>query len=246
MSTIVRGTRRTLPPILAAFVALLAVVALAGPAQAASYRYWSFWLGSTGTWVAAPVGPGEYPVVDRDVQGWRFGITADAPATPPDNAPVFADLCPALDAASPAAGQFRVAVVVDAGYRADAPTGEVPPADSISCVTVPEGATGNQALAAAVTVTDDQGMICSINGYPAAECTPEVADGDAAAAAQAASAESPNPAPLGASGSAAPSSAPTTANPLGPWGAIAGIAVVAALVVGAVGIARSRRRSDTE
>ena len=122
------------------------------------------------------------------------------PSQPPDNAPVFAALCPDLAAAGATSGQVRVAVVVDAGYAADAPTGQTPPGDVVSCVTVPEGSTGNQALAAAGAVTDDGGLICSINGYPEGECGNEVSDADAAAAATAAKDEQPNPAVVAAAG----------------------------------------------
>lgn len=83
--TIHSGTRRLISPLLAAALALLAVVAVSGTAQASAYRYWSYWQGSTGTWVAAMTGPGDYSVVDRDVQGWRFGITADLPSVPPED-----------------------------------------------------------------------------------------------------------------------------------------------------------------
>ena len=186
--------------LIALLTAALATVALAAPAHAAAYRYWSYWQGATGTWVAAPTGPGDYTVVDSDVQGWRFAITADMPSQAPDNAPVFADLCPDLAAAGTTTGQLRVAVVIDAGYVADAPEGQTPPADVVSCVTVPEGSTGNQALAKAGAVAEDGGLICSINGYPEGECGNEVSDADAAAAATAAKDEQPNPAVVAASG----------------------------------------------
>lgn len=178
--------------------AALATMALAAPAQAAAYRYWSYWQGATGTWVAASTGPGDYTLVDSDVQGWRFTITAETPTQGPDNAPVFADLCPDLSATGATAGQVRVAVVIDSGYTADAPAGQTPPADVVSCVTVPEGSTGNQALAAAGAVTDNNGLICAVNGYPEGECGSEVTDADAAAAASAAADEQPNPAVVAA------------------------------------------------
>lgn len=174
--------------------AALATVALAAPAQASAYRYWSYWQGADGTWVAAQTGPGDHTLVDEDVQGWRFAITSDDPAAAPDNAPDFAALCPDLAAAGATVGELRVAVVLDAGFAADAPEGQTPPADVVSCVTVPEGSTGNQALAAAGAVTEDGGLVCAINGYPTDECGAEVSDSDAAAAADAAADEQPNPA----------------------------------------------------
>jgi hypothetical protein len=174
--------------------ALVAAVAVAAPASAMAYRYWSYWQGAGGQWTAAQTGPGEYALVDQDVQGWRFAISTETVSVAPDNAPEFATLCPDLAAAAPAAGQVRAAVVIDSGYAADAPEGQTPPADAVACVTVTEGSTGNQALAAAATITDQQGLVCAINGYPEGECGAEVSDADAAAAAEAAAAEQPNPA----------------------------------------------------
>ncbi len=219
---------------------------LAAPAQAASYRYWTYWQGDTGTWVVADTGPGDHTVVDEDVQGWRFAITSDAAMQGPDNAPVFAELCPDQSAAGAPTGQLRVAVVIDAGFTADAPAGQSPPADVVSCVTVPEGSTGNQALAAAGAVAEDSGLICSINGYPEGECSPEVPDADAAAAAQAAKDESPNPAVVAAGSSEGTSTAQGTTDGSSstPWAGFAFGALVVALLVGAaIWIPRQRRRT---
>jgi hypothetical protein len=221
--------------------AALATVAMAAPAQAAAYRYWSYWQGATGTWVAAPTGPGDYTLVDSDVQGWRFAITTDMPNQPPDNSPVFADLCPDLDAAGATAGQVRVAVVIDAGFTADAPSGQTPPGDVVACVTVPEGSTGNQALAAAGAITDDNGLICSINGYPEGECGTEVPDADAAAAANAAQDEQPNPAAVAAGTT---TDVTTTTSPEGnSWASFALGALILALLIGAAFWIPRRRRA---
>lgn len=235
--TAARATSMVLAALLAG---LLGPLSLASPSSAASYRYWSYWQGASGTWVAAQTGPGDYDVVDKDVQGWRFGITADSPTQTPDNAPDFATLCPDLAAGSAPAGQVRVAVVVDAGFVADAPSGQTPPADAVSCVTVPEGSTGNQALAAAVKVTDQGGLVCALNGYPADECGAEVPDADASVAAAAAASESPNPAAVGAA-----DSAPAAEGGSGPGAALwLGLAAVAALLVGVL-VAGRRRSAQT-
>ena len=235
-------TGRAAALLITLLAAALATVALAAPAQAAAFRYWSYWQGATGTWVAAPTGPGDYILVDEDVQGWRFAITADMPSQPPDNAPVFAALCPDLAAAGATSGQVRVAVVVDAGYAADAPTGQTPPGDVVSCVTVPEGSTGNQALAAAGAVAEDGGLICSINGYPEGECGNEVSDADAAAAATAAKDEQPNPAVVAAAGTTA--AATTTADSGSTsWAGFAVGALVLALLIGLAFWIPKRRRA---
>ncbi|MFM8238864.1 MAG: hypothetical protein ACKOAW_00955, partial [Actinomycetota bacterium] len=71
--------RRVLAATIIVVAAALAPVMTATAAQAAAYRYWSYWLGASGAWVAAQTGPGKYSVVDSDVQGWRFAITTDSP-----------------------------------------------------------------------------------------------------------------------------------------------------------------------
>jgi hypothetical protein len=232
---------RTAALLITLLTAALAAVALAAPAQAAAYRYWSYWQGATGTWVAAPTGPGDYTLVDEDVQGWRFAITTDMPTQAPDNAPVFADLCPDLSAAGSTSGQVRVAVVIDAGFTADAPQGQTPPGDVVSCVIVPEGSTGNQALAAAGAVSDASGLICSINGYPEGECGSEVSDADAAVAATAAGDEQPNPAVVAAGSTTGEAS--TSGSGGTSWVGFALGALILALLIGAAYWIPRRRRA---
>ena len=220
--------------------ALLAALALASPAHATAYRYWSYWQGASGQWVAAQTGPGDHTLVDQDVQGWRFAISTEAVTQAPDNAPAFAALCPDLAALAAPAGEVRVAVVVDSGFVADAPTGQAPPADVVSCVTLPEGSTGNQALAAAASVTEQDGLVCSVNGYPTDECGTPISDADAAAAASAAASEEPNPAVV-ATGSTDASDSGSS-----PAGFIAGAAILAALIAAAWLIPAARRRRLAE
>jgi hypothetical protein len=225
----------------ALLVAVVATFALAAPATASAFRYWSYWQGASGEWVAAQTGPADHTLVDRDVQGWRFTLTTDMPTQGPDNAPDFAVLCPDLAAADAPAGQVRVAVVIDSGFAADAPAGQVPPADLVSCVTVPEGSTGNQALAAAGTVSDQDGLVCSVNGYPEGECGAPVSDADAAAAAEAAAAEQPNPATIGApTGSDAEETGSGSRSSIG---FIVGAALIALLIGAAYAIPAVRRRN---
>jgi hypothetical protein len=233
-------SRRMLALLLSITTGLLAALVTTSPAAAAAYRYWSYWQGATGTWVAAQTGPGDHLVIDRDVQGWRFAISTAEVTAFPDNQPDFAALCPQLEASGAVAGQVRVAVVVDSGFLADAPEGQVPPADVVACVTVPEGSTGNQALAAAASVDEQGGLVCAVNGYPADECGAEVADADAAAAAAAADAEAPNPAVI-----AAPAAPAADAGDTGggsPAAFVVGAAVLVALLVAAWLIPGMRRR----
>ena len=225
--------------IAAVAAALLTAAALAAPASATAYRYWSYWQGASGTWLAAQTGPGDHALVDRDVQGWRFGISTESLTASPDNAPAFAELCPDLAGSEQPEGQLRVAVVVDAGFVADAPAGQAPPPDRVACVTVPEGSTGNQALAAAATVTDRGGLVCSLDGYPEGECGAAVSDADAAAAAEAAATEQPNP----ASATAADADEASSTESGSSAGAVVGAVILAALIGAAFGIPALRRRT---
>jgi hypothetical protein len=231
--------RRTAALLAALTAAILASLALASPATAAAFRYWSYWQGASGQWVAAQTGPGDHVIVDEDVQGWRFAISTEAVTQAPDNAPDFAALCPDLAASAAPAGQLRVAVVIDSGFVADAPPGQAPPADAVACVTVPEGSTGNQALAAASSVTDQDGLVCSINGYPTDECGAPVPDADAQAAASAAATEPPNPAVVASAGSGTT----TTSGGTSPVAFIAGAAAVLLLLLVAWWIPARRRRA---
>jgi hypothetical protein len=243
--------RRVVALCLALATSLLAGLALASPANATAYRYWSYWQGASGEWVAAQTGPGDYVLVDQDVQGWRYAISSESVTVAPDNTPGFASLCPDLASGNAPAGQVRIAVVIDSGYVADAPTGQTPPADVVTCVTVPEGSTGNQALAAAGSISQDKGMVCSINGYPTGSCGASVSDAEAATAAAAAAAESANPAAITSAVAADqataedPATAETTraSNALG--FALGGL-LLALLIGAAFAIPALRRRSRTD
>ena len=69
-----------------------------------------------------------------------------------------------------AAGQKRVAVVIDPGVVSDAPSGETPAAAHVACVQVPESANGAQVLAKAAVLRTNDGMVCGLDGYPQSEC----------------------------------------------------------------------------
>lgn len=212
-----------------------------GSAATTAYRYWSYWQGASGQWVAAATGPGDHVVTDGDVQGWRFGISGQAPLAPPDNSPDFTTLCP-LVANSPAPQEFvRVAVVIDSGLAADAPKGATPPVDRISCVTLPAGSTGNQALAASGEITMKNSMVCAINGYPKGECASEVSDAVAAAAAKAGASESPNPALPGPSSFDEPTT-PVADDSAKPGLPVLLLTLTAILAVGGAAIFAGRRR----
>ena len=72
------------------------------------YDYWSYWHGSTGSWVYANDGPAEQSVSSPpdDVEGWRFQVnepdTAAGPA--PEVAPSYAQICNASTEVPPVQG----------------------------------------------------------------------------------------------------------------------------------------------
>jgi hypothetical protein len=59
------------------------------------FYYWSYWHGSTGTWVYSSVGPSSFSASSGDVQGWRYqNPGADNPSAPPPEASAnFQSIC---------------------------------------------------------------------------------------------------------------------------------------------------------
>ena len=144
------------------------------PANAADYRYWTFWVTTNDSWSFATEGAGTLKATDQMVTGFKFAITGADNGLPPTESAVFAELCPDT---SEQAGALRVAVVVEYNEQSIAPEGETPPsANVVSCVTVNEGQTAADALSAAnLVVRAKDGMICGISGYPKEECGLEIA-----------------------------------------------------------------------
>jgi hypothetical protein len=144
------------------------------PANAADYRYWTFWVTTNDSWSFANEGAGTLKATDQMVTGFKFAITGADNGLPPTESAVFAELCPDT---SEQAGSLRVAVVVDFNDQATAPEGETPPSPNVvNCVTVNEGQTAADALnAASLEVRANDGFVCGINGYPKEECGLEIA-----------------------------------------------------------------------
>ncbi|MGW1719007.1 SCO2322 family protein [Streptomyces sp. NPDC002156] len=172
--------RRALPLLLASL--LLCLWANAGPAQAAGYRYWSFWErgASSSEWTYATVGPSTAVPSDGDVQGFRFAVSQDSKdAAQPRGGAVFGVVCartPAQD------GRKRVALVIDFGTSADAPAGESPPATRTACARVSPDATTADALASVAKPLryNSGALLCAIAGYPRAGCGEAVSAGESA------------------------------------------------------------------
>ncbi|MCS0601266.1 SCO2322 family protein [Streptomyces sp. LP11] len=165
-----RLVRRALPLVSAVVALLLAC----GRADAAGYRYWSFWERDGGHWTYATQGPSFVRPDDGTVQGFRFAVSADsADATRPRGTADFSTIC-ADTAAKP--GKKRVALVLDFGTAADAPGGERPPARHTACARVPAGASTADALAVVAKPLryDTNALLCAISGYPAKGCGEQV------------------------------------------------------------------------
>lgn len=163
----------------AAVTALLlpALIAVsASSADAASYRYWSFWTtDGNSPWNYSNVGAASTRPVDGDVQGWRFAVSGGASSSTitPRTAGSFDALC---GDQPKVADRKRVGLVVDFGTRADAPPGEEPPTSRTFCVLAPVKASGAAVLLQALSVRTKDGLVCGIDGYPRSECAVVVRD----------------------------------------------------------------------
>lgn len=192
--------------------------------------YWSYWTGGpTGDWVYEANGAGALTPADGTSQGWRYGIGASPAYTEkPRVAPDFAQVCSSTPVA---AGQKRIAIVIDFGTPAEAPAGNSPPGVTTKCVSVPTAANGLQALSAANSLRQaPDAMVCGINGYPSTGCGEQVTLGNITASPMANAAAADNSSPSSTSSSSAG------------WipFAIGGFVVVVLIIVA---IALSRRRS---
>ncbi|RPK85423.1 SCO2322 family protein [Streptomyces sp. ADI98-10] len=166
---------------LAALVAASAVLLGAGSAEAAGYRYWSFWEGNGKNWEYATQGPSLLRPDDGTVQGFRFAVSEDSgDADRPRRAPDFGAICAGTPAKD---GSKRVALVIDPGTAADTPDGEKPPAPRTACAQVAPDASSAEALAAVAKPLryDSSAMLCAISGYPKSGCGEQVS-GDAGSA----------------------------------------------------------------
>jgi hypothetical protein len=225
---VIRLRRRTFLLVLAPLFAVIAMLASSGQAHAAGYRYWSFWDRDGGTWVYATQGPSTASPSDGDVQGFRFSVSEDSrDAAKPRGAAEFATICAKTAARD---GSKRVALVLDFGTSADAPSGETPPRPRTACARVPEDATTADALATVAKPLryDTNALLCAIAGYPRTGC------GEQVSAADPTTTPSATPRDTSASGK-------SESDDQGPsLGLLAGIGAVA--VLGAAAVWQTRRR----
>ncbi|MCX4880473.1 SCO2322 family protein [Streptomyces sp. NBC_00847] len=157
--------------------ALLLTLAGGGQAQAVGYRYWSFWDHDAGHWTYATQGPATTSPDDGAVQGFRFSVSEDSgdSAKPRGTAsfPVICARTPARD------GMKRVALVIDFGTAADAPSGETPPVRRTACARVSSDGTTAEALASVAKPLryDTNALLCAIAGYPHKGCGEQASGG---------------------------------------------------------------------
>jgi hypothetical protein len=114
-------------------------------AGSGNYDYWSYWHGSTGSWVYADDGPAEQPVSSPadDVEGWMFQLDEPDNATAPAPAvtPSYSQICNASTEVPPPASSPAPATTTS--------TNATPPAS----VTPPTAKTSAGAAPAATTST---------------------------------------------------------------------------------------------
>ncbi|MGW2251933.1 SCO2322 family protein [Kitasatospora sp. NPDC001660] len=213
-----RPAASALGGLLTAVLAALLVAGSAVPAQAAGYRYWSFWKDADGGWAYQQQGPAIHVPADGSVDGWRFAVSPDGGqnAAQPRATTDFAALCASTP---PQGGRKRVGVVLDFGTAADG-SSEQPPEQRTACATVPANATSAEVLAAVAPPLryNTNGLLCAIAGYPKAGCGDQVGAGAQAAAKPSSDDSGPD------------------------LGLVAGGALVAVLAAGAVWQARRRPR----
>ncbi|CAL9435513.1 SCO2322 family protein [Streptomyces levis] len=161
--------------VLLLLASLLLVAGAGQAAQAAGYRYWSFWERDGDRWVYATQGPSTARPADGDVQGLRFAVSEDSSdAARPRGRAAFETICARTPAKE---GTKRVALVLDFGTPADAPEGETPPPARTACARVSPDATTAEALAAVAKPLryDTNALLCAISGYPEQGCGEQVA-----------------------------------------------------------------------
>ena len=163
-------TRRFVPLL----CALLLALAGGGQAQAAGYRYLSFWDYDAGHLTYATQGPATARPSDGAVQGFRFSVSEDSgDSAKPRGTASFPVICARTPAQE---GKKRVALVLDFGTAADAPSGETPPARRTVCARVPADGTTADALASVAKPLryDTNALLCAIGGYPEKGCGEQV------------------------------------------------------------------------
>jgi hypothetical protein len=232
--------RRTTAALITLLVTGFALVATASSASAEDgYRYWNYSHLAGDAFEFAQTGPGDAMPKDGDVEGWRYGTSTVSQGISPRadlDSVTFDAVCGAAEAA---AGEKRVAVLIDYGTESDA-DGATTPEPRAECAVVPNDANGQQVLDAVVDLRADQGMICALDGYPAKGCGEPV--GDAEVSAEQETVDFALPAAAETDADTEPAAAEAESEDGGaPWTLIAVALVVAALAAVAVPLYRRNR-----
>lgn len=159
--------------VLAALLAAAISVLTLSPAQAAAYRFWGFYQLADGQWAFAQKGPDQIVPEDGSVDGWRFAVADVNDVRYPRATLAFDQICASTAAES---GKKRVGLVVDFGRAADSADGATPPVPRAVCAVVAPEATSTDVLAAAGELRVENGLVCAVASYPAADCGGEVED----------------------------------------------------------------------
>ncbi|MDO8731822.1 MAG: SCO2322 family protein [Actinomycetota bacterium] len=156
---------------MAALVGVLLAATFASSAQAAAYRYWTYWKASDSAWQFAQAGPAGTTPADGSVEGWRFAVSSTSGdlANEPrfDATHAFIDICGNTAAIE---GKKRVALVVDPGLAEAAPSGDQPGPLKTYCAVVASDANGYDVLRSVGPVRVGSGLICAIDSYPTSGC----------------------------------------------------------------------------
>jgi len=172
----------------------LTTAVFAAPVEASEFRYWTYWTSTEKGWSFSPLGPAFRPADESIVEGWRLAVTGVDATTPPrvEVADVYDRACGNV---VPQSGILRIAVILDYGTSADAPSGESPPRLVIACTEVPDGATGFDALKSITDIRSERGFVCGLSGYPATGCGRDAIEPSTQTATEPSPEPSPDPSP---------------------------------------------------
>lgn len=172
-----RATAALLTTALTCLLTAAGLLVASAPASAEDgYRYWNYYHLTDGSWAFSQVGPADHQPKDGDVEGFRYGAaTPKQPIMPRADLDEvgFEQVCAGTDKA---AGEKRVAVLIDYGTPQDAEDGATPPEPRADCATVPADASTQDVLADVADVRVEGGMTCALDGYPASGCGVPVKD----------------------------------------------------------------------
>jgi hypothetical protein len=228
-----RTARRLVLSLLAGFL-LAGTVATTAQAEN-GYRFWGYYQWSGGQWAFAQKGADSVVPADGAVEGWRYALGGAKPRVP-RAAGDFEAICGKTPAES---GKKRVALVVDPGTPADAPSGETPGPATGTCVVTDVPATGAKILAAVAPVRIEKGLTCGIAGYPSKGCGDQVKNINVPATDEPVTLE----VKAAVGSTAAPAATSDSSDDETPWAGII-IASAAIVVLAAGGLVLNRRRSS--